>query len=71
MWEDLELKPQRMAMPNFPESTSFALTKDYHVNSKKIVERISKMLKINIKTGNYFKKDHPHDVPGDWFTGPF
>ena len=71
MWEDLELKPERMAMPNFPESTSFALTKDYHVNSEKIVEKISKMLEINIDTGNSFKKDHPHDVPGEWFTGPF
>ena len=71
MWDSLELKPERLAMPNFPESTSFALTKEYHVTSIDIVEKIAEMFKIKINDINSLKKDHPHDVPGDWFTGPF
>ena len=30
MWENLDIKPERLAMPNFPEATSFSLTKNYH-----------------------------------------
>ena len=71
MWDTLELKPERLAMPNFPESTSFSLTKDYHVTSLDIVEKIAEMLKIEINDKSSLKKDHPHDIPGDWFTGPF
>ena len=71
MWDSLELKPERLAMPNFPESTSFSLTKDYHVTSLDIVEKIAEMLKIELYDKSSLKKDHPHDIPGDWFTGPF
>ena len=71
MWNTLELKPERLAMPNFPESTSFALTKDYHVTSLNIVDKVSEMFQIEIHDKSSLKKDHPHDVPGDWFTGPF
>ena len=71
MWENLDIKPERLAMPNFPEATSFSLTKNYHINSEKIVNKVAEMLKIKVNIGNNFKKDHPHDVPGDWFTGPF
>jgi pyruvate/2-oxoglutarate/acetoin dehydrogenase E1 component len=70
-WSDLSSKPERMAMPNVPEGTSFALTKDYHVTSKDIAMKISSMLKKKVRLGNFFNKKYPHDVPGDWFSGPF
>lgn len=71
MWDILDCKPERLAMPNFPESTGFSLTKDYHISSLDIVEKIAKMFKLKVDAKNSFKKDHPHDVPGDWFSGPF
>ena len=71
LWNNLGSKPERLAMPNFPEGTSFALTKDYHVTSKDIALKISQILKKEVVIDNTFDKDHPHDVPGDWFSGPF
>lgn len=71
LWNNLASKPERLAMPNFPEGTSFALTKDYHVTSKDIALKISQILKKEVVIDNTFDKDHPHDVPGDWFSGPF
>lgn len=71
LWDTLDSKPERLAMPNFPEGTSFALTKNYHVSSEDIVLKILEMLNQDIELGNFFKKEYPHDVPGDWFTGPF
>ena len=59
-------------MPDFPEATSFSLTKDYHVKALDIVDKILDMMQIEDK---FDKKEleskYPHDVPGDWFTGPF
>lgn len=71
LWDTIDSKPERLAMPNFPEGTSFALTKNYHVSSEDIVLKILEMLNQDIELGRFFKKDYPHDVPGDWFTGPF
>ena len=71
LWDTLDSKPERLAMPNFPEGTSFALTKNYHVSSEDIVLKILEMLNQDIELGKCFKKEDPHDVPGDWFTGPF
>ena len=71
LWDTLDSKPERLAMPNFPEGTSFALTKNYHVSSEDIVLKVLEMLDQDIELGTFFKKEYPHDVPGDWFTGPF
>ena len=71
-WEVLECAPQRLAMPDYPESTSFALTANYHIRAEHIVEKVAKMLGRNINTSSLVnQRNHPHDVPGDWFTGPF
>ena len=73
-WDNLSAKPERLAMPNFPEGTSYSLTKEYHVDAKDISFKILEMLSVSIDTSAaevFFKKEHPHDIPGDWFTGPF
>ena len=71
-WEILKCAPQRLAMPDYPESTSFALTANYHVRAEHIAEKVSQMLGRKIDTGPLsMQREHPHDVPGDWFTGPF
>jgi pyruvate dehydrogenase E1 component beta subunit len=59
-------------MPDYPEGTSPALTKDYHVRAEHIAERIGLMLSRDIEFQSIVEqRKHPHDVPGDWFTGPF
>lgn len=71
-WEILKCAPQRLAMPDYPESTSFALTANYHVRAEHIAEKVGQMLGREIDTTSLsMQREHPHDVPGDWFTGPF
>ena len=71
-WEQLKLAPQRLTMPDFPEATSQALTKSYHVRAEHIVEKISSMLSLSIEYNSLKQqRKHQHDVPGDWFAGPF
>ena len=71
-FNELKIPPYKLAMPDVPEPTSFALTKNYYINANKIAKTILTML--NKKSG--FLKEltdqkTPHDVPGSWFKGPF
>ncbi len=71
-WEKLKCAPQRLAMPDYPEATSPALTEGYHVRAEHIAEKIGKMLHREVASAALAQqRKHPHDVPGDWFTGPF
>jgi len=72
MWENLRSAPQRLAMPDFPEATASSLTENYHVRAEHIAEKVGSMLGRNFKTVMLSQqRAHPHDVPGDWFSGPF
>lgn len=62
--------PERIALPDNPEPTSFGLTKYYYPSYETIINKIANMMSINIDTSD-LKKDYLHDVPGDWFKGPF
>ena len=71
-WETLKCAPQRFAMPDYPEATSPALTEGYHVRAEHIAEKIGKMLFREVASAALSQqRKHPHDVPGDWFSGPF
>lgn len=71
-WGSLKAPPRRMAMPDFPESTSPALTAAYHNRAEHICEAVGRLLArtIDVRAVTESRR-HPHDVPGDWFTGPF
>ncbi len=72
LWKKMKSAPQRLAMPDFPEATSFALTKNYHIRAEHIVSKVSEMLNKEILVDSLIEeRKYPHDVPGDWFTGPF
>lgn len=71
-WEHFRSAPQRIAMPDCPEATSPALTKSYHIRAEDIIEAVSKLLSVNQQMSQFLPaRQHPHDVPGEWFTGPF
>jgi pyruvate dehydrogenase E1 component beta subunit len=71
-WDALKAAPQRLAMPDFPEATSPALTKGYHVRAEHIAEKIGAMLGRRVEFRSLAEqRKHPHDVQGDWFSGPF
>lgn len=68
----LKCAPIRIAMPDVPEPTSFGLTKDFHVDARDIVLAVSKMLELSDQlTVPAALERLPHDIPGDWFQGPF
>ena len=71
-WGALLAAPQRLAMPDFPEATSPALTESYHVTAEQIAESVRRIVGRDNETApSRQHRTHPHDVPGDSFTGPF
>lgn len=69
----LKSAPQRLAMPDIPEPTSYALTKEYYFGAKEIAEKAHKIVKNELNTDLYqclVRQGH-HDVPGEYFKGPF
>ena len=56
------------ALPNEHENTSFHKTKNRYVTYQEIVNYV---LRTFGKEELYFNKDDKHDIPGDWFEGPF
>ena len=71
-WDALKGAPRRLAMPDYPEATSPALTRNYHIRAEHIVEAIGAMLRRPVESKVLAdQRKHPADVPGDWFSGPF
>ncbi len=71
-WKHLKSAPQRLAMPDFPEGTSPALTEHYHPRAEDIAMAVAKILGASMdRTAIASQRDYPHDVPGNWFNGPF
>lgn len=68
----LKCAPARLAMPDVPEPTSLALTKGFYVRAADIATKVLEMMG---KDAGAVKADLPepvpHDVPGEWFRGPF
>ena len=71
-FSQLKSAPARLAMPDVPEPTSPALTKNFYIRAGDIAVKVMEMLN---RATNKIKKDLPepipHDVPGEWFKGPF
>jgi len=71
-WSDLRAAPKRVAMPDSPEPTSAALTKDFYNRAEHVVAAVGAMLGRDFDAGLLAeRRKGPYDVPGDWFTGPF
>jgi pyruvate/2-oxoglutarate/acetoin dehydrogenase E1 component len=71
-WGAFASAPRRLAMPDYPEATSPSLTEHYHVRAEHIAQTICSMVGRDIDVTILRQlRAHPHDVPGDWFTGPF
>lgn len=71
-FDSLKKAPRRLALPDFPTPTSLSLTKAFYKRSEDIVRVVGKILGKDIPTNDLEKqRKFPHDVPGDWFKGPF
>ncbi|KZZ37456.1 MULTISPECIES: alpha-ketoacid dehydrogenase subunit beta [unclassified Oleiphilus] len=69
-FSDLKQAPEIMAKPDYAEPTSYALTKEYYIDAEAISLKVAQMLGVDVDS-KCLKKSGHHDVPGDWFTGPF
>lgn len=71
-WGSLKAAPDRLAMPDHPEATSPMLTENYHIRAEHIAAKVVNMIGSKLDVLDLMpQRKHPHDVPGDWFTGPF
>lgn len=68
----LKAAPARLAMPDVPEPTSYGLTRGFHVRAGDVAAQILTMLgRSPAGVREALPEPEPHDVPGDWFKGPF
>jgi len=71
-FDQLKSPPARLAMPDVPEPTSHALTKGFYIRAADIVEKVMLMMcQDSSMVRNDIQEPVPHDVPGEWFKGPF
>ena len=65
----LKCPPERICMPDYAVPTGFSLTKEVYPDACDIAQKILKMM--NMKKDVDHLRRSLHDVPGDWFQGPF
>ena len=64
--------PVRLAFPDTPSPSSHALTRYYYPRAEDIIRKLGLMLNLDLKPEQVQEnRQYPHDIPGDWFTGPF
>ncbi len=63
---------EKIAAPDCPVPTSFGLSDQFYMSAKDIAERVIKMTGKNINLDALTPDPSlKHDVPGEWFKGPF
>ncbi|MFB9887617.1 alpha-ketoacid dehydrogenase subunit beta [Balneatrix alpica] len=67
----LKCAPKRLAMPDVPEPTSYGLTRSFYFGAQEIAQTVWHMLHAEPNDFLQLARQGHHDVPGDWFTGPF
>jgi acetoin:2,6-dichlorophenolindophenol oxidoreductase subunit beta len=71
-FESLKQSPQRITLPDFPTPTSSELTRGFYRRTENIIDVVSNMLGRNLVGNKLIDRGNlPHDVPGEWFKGPF
>jgi len=71
-FSSLKIAPLRLAQADIPEPTSFGLTGGFHVTAMEIAGNVLKMMDRPVENlSKELPPSIPHDVPGDWFNGPF
>jgi len=72
IFDKLKSSPVRLAMPDVPEPTSYALTKGFYIRAVDIFEEVMIMMEREVPgTLAELSEPTPHDVPGEWFKGSF
>lgn len=68
----LKTAPRRLTLPDHPSPTSPALAEKFYPRAEDIVTAIADLVDARIDVSPLVaSRVWPHDVPGDWFQGPF
>jgi len=68
----LKQAPRRLGQPDFPTPTSSSLTKIHYRSSTDIVLAVAEMFGLDMsRDAIRGLQNNPHDIPGEWFKGPF
>ncbi len=71
-FDSLKTAPRRLTLPDFPSPTSPALTEKFYPRAEDVAKMVGEMLGKKLDISSIVKaRKTPHDVPGDWFKGPF
>ena len=71
-FDALKQAPRRLALPDIPTPTSLALTKVFYKRAEDIADVVGSMVGKDLDTSIIkIQRKFLHDVPGDWFKGPF
>ncbi len=71
-FDSLKEPPKQLALIDNPSPTSFGLTKHYYNRSTHVYNSVASLFNGKIKEISLDSvRDQLHDVPGDWFKGPF
>lgn len=71
-FKNLKAPPRRLALPDFPTPTGFSLTKGFYKRAEDIIDIVANVFNLNFKGHDLIIRGNvPHDVPGNWFKGPF
>ena len=71
-FDSLIQSPERITLPDFPTPTSSELTRGFYRRTENIIDVVSNMLGRNLVGNKLIDRGNlPHDVPGEWFKGPF
>jgi len=71
-FDALKQAPRRLTLPDIPTPTSLALTKVFYKRAEDIANVAGSMLGKGFNvTPLQMQRKFLHDVPGDWFKGPF
>jgi pyruvate/2-oxoglutarate/acetoin dehydrogenase E1 component len=68
----LKAAPRRLTLPDHPSPTSPALAERFYPRAEDIVATVGELVGRRFDVGPLVAaRAAPHDVPGDWFKGPF
>ena len=70
-FSSLRCPPRQLTPPDTPSPTSSALARHYYPNSDDIIREVGVLMGRELIADTAALRTHAHDVPGDWFTGPF
>ncbi len=62
---------QKLGLPDVPEPTSYGLTKGFYLTADDVINKILVMCGFKEKKLPIVRMSEHHDIPGEWFKGPF